>query len=71
MKQFCILQLPIESFKVNFIMVTITRQVFINIPQMEHIRYEKNMRILVIPKSPNVGKKVKKIGLGYVQTKVS
>ena len=53
-------------------MVTITRHVFINIFQTEHfsavkfaIGYEKNMCFLVIAKSPEVWKKVEKIGLGF------
>ena len=69
-KKFCILQWPI-SYCVILIMVTIMRQVFINIFQMEHysaVRFdmgsEKNMTSLVIPKSPNVWKNVEKIGLG-------
>ena len=47
------------------------RHVFINMFQMEHISavkfdtsYEKNMSFLVIPKSPKVGRKIEKIGLG-------
>ena len=53
-------------------MVTITRHVFINIFQTEHlihcvavkfsVGYEKNMSFLVIAKSPKVWKKVEKIG---------
>ena len=50
------------------IMVTTTRHVFINIFQTEPLSpvkfdmgYEKNMSFLVIPKSPNVWQKVKKI----------
>ena len=52
---------------VRLIMVTITRNVFTNIFQTEHFSavkfamgYEKNMSFLVIPKSPKVGKKLKK-----------
>ena len=68
---FFILQLPI-SYCVSLIMVTITRQVFTNIFQMEHFSavkfamdYEKNMSSLVIPKiSKSLKKKVEKIGLG-------
>ena len=70
-KQVCILQLPIP-YCVSIIMVTLTRHVFINIFQMEHIYavkfamgYEKNMSFFVIPKSPKVFKKVEKIGLGF------
>ena len=70
MKQFSILQLPI-SYCVGLIMVTITRHFFTNISQMDHFSavkfymgYEKNMSFLVIPKSPKVGEKVEKIGLG-------
>ena len=68
--QFCILQLPI-SYYVSLIMVTITRHFFVNFFQTKHFSavkfymgYEKNMSFLVIPKSPKVGKKVEKIGLG-------
>ena len=46
---------------VSFTMVTITRHVFINLFQTEHflaakfsVGYEKNMRFLVIAKSPKV-----------------
>ena len=53
-------------------MVTITRQIFINIFQMEHFSavkfymgYEKNMSFLVKPKSTKLWEKVEKIGLGY------
>ena len=69
-KQFCILQLSI-SYCVSLIMVTITRHIFLNIFQTEHFSsvkfamgYEKNMSFPVIPKSPKVWKKVKKIRLG-------
>ena len=56
----------------SLIMVTIkTRHIFINISQTEHfpavkfdMGYEKNMSFLVIPKSPNLWKKVEKTGLG-------
>ena len=48
-------------------MVTITRHVFVNIFQTEHFSavkfamgYEKNMSFLLIPKSQEVGKKVKR-----------
>ena len=48
-------------------MVTITRHVFINIFQMEHLKfamgYAKNMSFLVTPKSQKVLKKVKQIRL--------
>ena len=54
------------------IMVTITRHFFINIFQIQHFSamkfymgYEKNKSFLVIPKSPKIGKKVEKIGLGF------
>ena len=57
MKRFCILKLPI-SYCVSLIMVTITRHIFINFFQTEHLLevkfamgYEKNMRFLVIQKS--------------------
>ena len=65
MKQFYILWLPISywilcSFK-SFSMVSISRDVFIDIFQVKHfsavkfvIGYEKNMNFLVIPKSPKV-----------------
>ena len=66
-KQFLILQLPIPCC-ISLIMVTITRHVFIDIFQTEHFAtvkfamdYEKNVSFLVMPKSPNVGKKVQKI----------
>ena len=69
-KQFCDLQLP-QSCCVSLIMVTITRHVFINVFQTEHISvvkfnmgYEKNMSFLAIPKSPKLRKEVEKIGLG-------
>ena len=55
-KQFCDLQLPI-SYCVGMIVVTITRHVFIDTLQMEHISaikfdmgYKKYMSFLVIPK---------------------
>ena len=71
MKQICILQMPI-SYCVSFIMVTITRHIFINIFQTEcfsavrfAMSHEKNMSFLVIPKSPKVWKKNEKIGLGF------
>ena len=58
------------------IMVTIIRQFFIDIFQMQHFSamkyymgYGKNMSFLVIPKSPKVWKKVEKIGLGSFNTK--
>ena len=67
-KQVCVLQLSI-SYCVSLIyMVTITRYVFINIVQTEHfpavqfdLGYEKNMSFRVIPKSPKVWKKVRKL----------
>ena len=67
-KQFCIMQLPI-SYCAILIVVAITRHVFINFFQTEHISavkfnmgYEKNMSFLVIPKSPKVWqKKLKKL----------
>ena len=69
MKQVGILQFSI-SYCVSFIMVTITRHVFINVLQTEHFSaakfvmgYEKNMSFL-IAKSPKVWEKVEKIGLG-------
>ena len=60
------------------IMVTITRHFFINIFQTQHFSamefymvYEKNMSfLLVIPKSPKVGKQVEKIGLGSFKTRI-
>ena len=65
-----ILYIPVAY---SLIMVTITRHVFINIFQTEHFSaavkyamgYEKNMRFLVIVKSPKVWKKVEKIGQGF------
>ena len=52
-------------------MVTITRHIFINIFQTENVSavkfamgYEKNLGFFVIPKTPKVGGKVEKIGLG-------
>ena len=72
-KQFCILQLPI-SYCVGLIMATITKHIFINIFQMKQFSavkfamgYEKNMSFLMIAKSPQVWKKVEKIGLGFFQ----
>ena len=59
-KQFCDLQLPV-SYCVSLIMVTITRSVFIDIFQMEHISavkfdkgYGENISILMMPKSLKV-----------------
>ena len=56
-------------------MITITRDIFINIFQMEHISavkfdmgYEKNMSLLVIPKSPKVWKKSWKNPTGFSNT---
>ena len=61
----------------SLIMVTITRHVFINTFQTERFSavkfimgYEKNMSFLVIPKSPNVGKNVEKIGLGSFKSQL-
>ena len=67
-KQICILQLPI-SYSVSLIMATIciTRHIFIDIFQMEcfsatkfAMSYEKNMSLLLMPKSPKFEKKLKR-----------
>ena len=59
------------NFYVSFNMVTITSNLFIDIFQTQHLwaakfymGYEKIMRYLVIAKSPKVGGKVERIGLG-------
>ena len=58
-------------------MVTITREIFINIFQTEHflavkfaMGYEKNMTFLVIAKSPKVWKKVEKKGLSSFKSDI-
>ena len=60
------LQLPIYYY-VSLITVTITRHLFIGFFQMKHFSavkfyrgYEKNTSFLVIPKSPNDEKKLKR-----------
>ena len=55
------------AYCVSLIMVTITKHIFINIFQTEHLSalkyakgYKKNMSFLVISKSPKVWKKLKR-----------
>ena len=69
----CILQLP-KSYCVSLVVVAIARHIVTNIFQMGRFSavkfamgYEKNMSFLVIPKSPEVWKKVEQIGLGFFE----
>ena len=72
-KQFCVLQVPI-SYCVSLIMVTITRQVFINIFQTKHFSavkftmgYEKKKKnFLVIEISPKIFLKSWKVRTGLL-----
>ena len=68
-KQFCTLQLPycLYNHYVNFIMVTITRHIFINIFQTHHFSavkfymgYEKNMTLFCDTKISKKWQKVEK-----------
>ena len=59
------------------IMVTTARHIFINIFGTEHfsalkfaVGFEKNTSFLGIPKSPKVGKRIAKIGLGSCKTEI-